>query len=112
MPEKGPAEGISSSNSSVNKRDDVDNAWEFLKNHHDVVGTDTNSVDINALRRKIDWHIVPLMFACYLMQFLDKVILNVGTPLFSCDTLQHAARLIMHACFFDSTLPSWVSKRT
>ncbi|KAK7216807.1 hypothetical protein V2G26_004810 [Clonostachys chloroleuca] len=74
--EKGPAEGISSSSSSVNKRDDVDNAWEFLKNHQDAVGTDTNFVDINALRRKIDWHIVPLMFACYLMQFLDKVILN------------------------------------
>lgn len=26
----------------------------------------------------MDWHIVPLMFGCYTMQFLDKVILNVG----------------------------------
>ncbi|CAI6097538.1 unnamed protein product [Clonostachys chloroleuca] len=37
---------------------------------------DAGTVDITALRRKVDWHIVPLMFACYLMQFLDKVILN------------------------------------
>ncbi|KAL1610871.1 hypothetical protein SLS59_000508 [Nothophoma quercina] len=33
-------------------------------------------VDIRRLRRKVDWRIVPLMFGCYTMQFLDKVILN------------------------------------
>jgi hypothetical protein len=53
----------------------VDDAWSFLNSH---AGTDleTSTVDISMLRRKIDWHIVPLMFACYTMQFLDKVILN------------------------------------
>ncbi|EFQ25972.1 major facilitator superfamily transporter [Colletotrichum graminicola M1.001] len=53
----------------------VDAAWKYLNDHRDA-GNDTTSVDINALRRKIDWRIVPLMFLCYTMQFLDKVILN------------------------------------
>ncbi|OSS53969.1 hypothetical protein B5807_01780 [Epicoccum nigrum] len=53
----------------------IDDAWSYLNTqHHD--GHDTSSVNINALRRKIDWRIVPLMFGCYTMQFLDKVILN------------------------------------
>jgi hypothetical protein len=56
----------------------IDTAWEFLNRHRDTkTAEDADSVGTNALRRKIDWHIVPLMFACYLMQFLDKVILNV-----------------------------------
>ena len=57
-------------------RNDVDSAWKFLDHHRDVAASNM-SVDIDALRRKIDWHIVPLMFCCYTMQFLDKVILNV-----------------------------------
>ncbi|KAG5946951.1 hypothetical protein E4U59_002519 [Claviceps monticola] len=52
----------------------VDAAWKFLNDHREIVGVD--AVNLNALRRKIDWHIVPLMFLCYTMQFLDKVILN------------------------------------
>ncbi|KAG5931783.1 hypothetical protein E4U53_001608 [Claviceps sorghi] len=52
----------------------VDAAWNFLNDHRDAPGVD--AVNLNALRRKIDWHIVPLMFLCYTMQFLDKVILN------------------------------------
>ncbi|QPG94525.1 hypothetical protein C2857_006300 [Epichloe festucae Fl1] len=52
----------------------VDAAWNFLNHHRDAAGVD--AVNIDALRRKIDWHIVPLMFLCYTMQFLDKVILN------------------------------------
>lgn len=57
--------------------DKVDTAWKFLDDHRGLADSDI-SVDINALRRKIDWHIVPLMFCCYTMQFLDKVILNVS----------------------------------
>lgn len=56
----------------------VDSAWKFLDEHRDAAAADV-SVDLNALRRKIDWHIVPLMFLCYTMQFLDKVILNVSS---------------------------------
>lgn len=33
---------------------------------------------LKALRRKIDWHIVPIMFCCYAMQLIDKVLLNVS----------------------------------
>lgn len=37
-------------------------------------GADTKR--LAAITRKIDWHIVPLMFLCYFLQFLDKVIIN------------------------------------
>lgn len=56
----------------------VDDAWNYL-NAHQRDNVDIGSVDIRKIRRKVDWHIVPLMFACYTMQFLDKVILNVST---------------------------------
>lgn len=51
---------------------DVDKAYIFLTEHNagDV------SVDLKALRRKIDWRIVPIMFLCYTMQFVDKVMIN------------------------------------
>lgn len=38
---------------------------------------DTRSRDMPALRHKVDRHIVPIMFLCYLMNFIDKVALNV-----------------------------------
>ncbi|KAJ6441101.1 allantoate permease [Purpureocillium lavendulum] len=31
---------------------------------------------LRAIRRKIDWAIMPLMFLCYFLQFLDKVLIN------------------------------------
>lgn len=55
---------------------DVDAAWVFLNQHRDVPGVD--AVDLKRLRRRIDWRIVPIMFCCYTMQFLDKVIYNVS----------------------------------
>ncbi|KAK4224218.1 putative allantoate protein [Podospora fimiseda] len=60
------ADGASGSN--------VDAAWKYLDDHRDTSGSD--AVDITALRRRIDFRIVPLMFLCYTLQFLDKVILN------------------------------------
>jgi MFS family permease len=53
----------------------LDDAWSFL-NSHAATNIESSTIDMNKLRRKIDWHIVPLMFLCYTMQFLDKVILN------------------------------------
>ena len=54
---------------------ELDTAWKYLDANRDA---DTSEpIDLAALRRKIDWHIVPLMFLCYTLQFLDKVILNV-----------------------------------
>ena len=38
---------------------------------------DTSSVDETTLLKKIDWKLVPVMFACYTMQFVDKVNINV-----------------------------------
>lgn len=84
MDEKNPKDLVSSaaSDHDASSSGSVDAAWKFLNDHREA-GGDTSSVDINALRRKIDWHIVPLMFGCYTMQFLDKVILNVRlTPPF------------------------------
>ncbi|KAL6914725.1 hypothetical protein FSST1_012485 [Fusarium sambucinum] len=61
--------------SSLKGPGNVDAAWEFLVQNRDAAGA-SHDVDIDKMRRKIDWHIVPLMFCCYTMQFLDKVILN------------------------------------
>lgn len=84
----------------------VDAAWKFLNDHRETVGVD--AVNLNALRRKIDWHIVPLMFLCYTMQFLDKVILNVSIIGYLSKAL--ATRRLM--IVLDSTQQSWVSTRT
>jgi len=56
---------------------DLDKAYIYLT-HQNHGGDET--VDITALRRKIDWRIVPIMFACYTMQFVDKVNVNVSKP--------------------------------
>ncbi|KAJ2897446.1 Thiamine pathway transporter THI73 [Zalerion maritima] len=53
---------------------DVDDAWKFLDAHRDSSAVD--AVDLKKLRLRVDLHIVPMMFLCYTMQFLDKVILN------------------------------------
>ena len=58
----------------------VDAAWKFLDANRELDGVEATPDELRALRRKIDWHIVPIMFCCYTMQFLDKVILNVSQP--------------------------------
>ncbi|KAK5946824.1 hypothetical protein PMZ80_000968 [Knufia obscura] len=57
------------------KLSDPDLAYNFLAN---VNASDDAAarVDLKRLRRKIDWYIVPIMFLCYTMQFVDKVSLN------------------------------------
>ncbi|KAM7191968.1 allantoate permease [Naviculisporaceae sp. PSN 640] len=59
---------------AANKGIEVDNAWDFLDHHRDA--NVKEPIDLEKLRRKIDWRIIPLMFAAYTMQFLDKIILN------------------------------------
>lgn len=57
---------------------EVDQAWKFLNDNRDAAAVnETEGIDMLALRRKIDLRVVPLLFLCYTMQFLDKVILNV-----------------------------------
>lgn len=52
-----------------------DQAFDFLTTHH-ATEEEIAGIDLRALRRRIDWRIVPVMFACYTIQFLDKVLLN------------------------------------
>lgn len=54
---------------------DLDKAYLYL-NHQ---AQDYEHVNLKALRRKIDWWIVPIMFACYTLQFIDKVVINVSS---------------------------------
>ncbi|KAF7117662.1 hypothetical protein CNMCM5793_006785 [Aspergillus hiratsukae] len=51
-----------------------DDALDYLDEHVNV--DDEETVDLAALRRKIDYRIIPFMFCCYILQFLDKVMLN------------------------------------
>ncbi|EGS17902.1 putative allantoate protein [Thermochaetoides thermophila DSM 1495] len=67
---------VDTSKPSVNySHGEVDNAWKYLDQHRDDAKVDAQ-IDLAKLRRKIDLRIVPLMFLCYTLQFLDKVILN------------------------------------
>ncbi|KAJ5492424.1 hypothetical protein LT330_004780 [Penicillium expansum] len=52
----------------------VDDAVVYLKGHENEALD--SQVDLRALRRKIDLRLMPYMFCCYVLQFLDKVMLN------------------------------------
>jgi len=56
---------------------DVDQAYHFLANDAASQGP-TEEVDTRHLRRRIDWRILPIMFLCYTVGFIDKVALNVS----------------------------------
>jgi len=47
-----------------------DRALAFL--NREEVGNEHEYVDEKKLRRKIDWMVMPLMFACYFLEYLDK----------------------------------------
>ena len=70
----------SPSTAQITENEDLDVAFKYIKNASDG-HADFGSVNLAALRRKIDWHIVPIMFLCYTMQFLDKVNINVSYKL-------------------------------
>ena len=54
-----------------------DDALQYLEGHH-IDDAEVDGVDLKKLRTKVDWHIIPLMFLCYMLQFIDKVIINVS----------------------------------
>lgn len=54
---------------------DLDEAFKYLNEH---TNAELGEINLAALRRKIDWRIVPIMFTCYTLQFVDKVVINVG----------------------------------
>ncbi|GME46979.1 allantoin permease [Neofusicoccum parvum] len=53
---------------------DGDAALEFLRT--EGATGEILEVDEKALVRKIDWMIMPLMFGCYCLQYLDKTLIN------------------------------------
>lgn len=58
----------------------IDQAYSYMQHAQGSGIVEKSSpAEIKRLRRKIDWWIVPVMFCCYTMQFIDKVSLNVGT---------------------------------
>lgn len=80
----GSHEVSSTSDTSQKPRlDDPDQAYNFLANV-DASSDAAAQVDLKRLRRKIDWYIVPIMFCCYTMQFIDKVSLNVRCTTCQC----------------------------
>lgn len=58
----------------------LDTAWKYLNSHREDADAGSEPINLVALRRRIDFRIVPLMFLCYTLQFIDKVILNVSHP--------------------------------
>jgi hypothetical protein len=61
----------------ANSPRDPDQAYLFLKKIGAAHGQG-DQLNLKNLRRKIDWRIVPMLFCCYTMQFIDKVLLNVS----------------------------------
>ncbi|PWY84766.1 putative MFS transporter [Aspergillus heteromorphus CBS 117.55] len=57
--------------------DRTDEAVLYLEGHA-TAESDALQTDLRALRRKIDFRLLPFMFCCYVLQFLDKVMLNVS----------------------------------
>lgn len=54
----------------------LDRAYWYMQ-QSDVANQANSSRALEALRRRVDWWIVPICFACYTMQFIDKALLNV-----------------------------------
>ena len=57
---------------------DLDAAFWYVQESGSHKHEEATPNQLKALRRKIDWRIVPIMFLCYTMQFIDKVSLNVS----------------------------------
>lgn len=56
---------------------EFDRAHQYILDSS-VTEADYSAIDLSVVRSKIDWRIVPIMFCCYTMQFVDKVLLNVS----------------------------------
>jgi hypothetical protein len=79
---------------------------EAIVDHADDIRTE------QALLRRIDWRIIPIMFLAYFLQFLDKVVLNVrhrpanGNEMLSCSTQMSWASKPTWECL-EMTFPGW-----
>lgn len=77
MTSNGKSDGASTDSpiSDNHKNPGMDEALNYIRN----AGSSASPVNEKQLLRKIDWRIIPIMFACYTMQFLDKVLINVSS---------------------------------
>ncbi|RMY01428.1 hypothetical protein D0868_08494 [Hortaea werneckii] len=88
---------------------DGDAALDFLRG--EAVAGEAEAIDERRLLRKIDWMVVPLMFACYLLQYLDKSLLNYAAVMgiredLDLDTNQYAnLSLLFYVAFLIFELP-------
>ncbi|PVH89934.1 MFS general substrate transporter [Cadophora sp. DSE1049] len=74
--EKTPiSDAAPASMSSVTTTTHLDNAYNFIQNTN-AASLEPGDVDIRAIRRKVDFHLIPIMLLVYAMQFLDKVNIN------------------------------------
>lgn len=53
---------------------DIDEALVYLQDHIDAGAGQSLEIDDKKLIRKIDWMLMPLMFACYYLQYTDKTL--------------------------------------
>ncbi|KAE8153036.1 putative allantoate permease [Aspergillus avenaceus] len=58
----------------VSSMNSLDEAFEYLEKHADAQDVDESA--LAKIRHKVDWHILPLLFCCYFLQFIDKVMYN------------------------------------
>jgi hypothetical protein len=84
---------------------DLDQAYWYVQESGSHKEGQVSDIELKALRRKIDWWIIPIMFCCYTMQFIDKVSLNVGI----CIKSRSGGQLAYHS--FSMRL-LWVLTRT
>lgn len=73
-----PVDSISEKNLTGIDSQKKDDALDFL-NQHQAEAHAENSYNGSfgkALRRKIDWRLMPFLCACYTLNFIDKVLLN------------------------------------
>jgi hypothetical protein len=79
----------------TNPRSGLDVAFKYIQDMN-AGNFDFEHVNLQALRRKIDWRIVPIMFLCYTMQFLDKVNINVSN-LKTSESSVHSTYVLQYA---------------
>ena len=85
----------------------LDDAYWFVHEAGSQKHNQASPRELRAVRTKVDWRIVPIMFLCYTMQFLDKVLLNVSR-LSAGSELRYPFSLTARV----SMLLSWASIRT
>lgn len=72
---------------------DADKALEFLRINEEGEEGTVVSIDEKTLVKKIDWMIVPIMFACYFLQYLDKSLCKSDHTLAYSSVLMHHSKL-------------------